>query len=136
MTPNPQEDFDVLHAFVKTGSTGTGDTLLYVDPFLMGEHSEHISELGKKLRPVALKVMESGIFWKGGLKTSFTPHESYPIPDLTQFIYELSDLLHMHQAFLRWRPEREDKLVSNIFSNLQLLSVSSGYSKAAGRTKV
>ncbi len=123
MTPNPQEYFDVLHAFIKTGSTGTGDTLLYVHPFLMGKHSKHVSELGKKLRPVALKVMESGIYWEGGLKTSFTPYESHPIPDLTQFIYELSELLYMYEAFLKWRPEREEYYFSKGIEYLDTFSI-------------
>jgi hypothetical protein len=92
----------------------------------MGEQAEQAEQLIKALRPVALKIMESGIFYDGGLKGWHLCENHYkfhPIKDLNQFIYELSNLLYMHKLFLRWSPKREGSYFSKGVEYLELFEV-------------
>jgi hypothetical protein len=56
----------------------------------------------QRLMPIATKVMESGIFFKGGLKGASNPspreqYESFAIQDLDQFILDLASVLYLHE---------------------------------------
>ena len=56
-----------------------------------------------KLAPTMVKVMESGIFYEGGLKGAASPggglkYKIIPIRNLDQFIYELSYFLWLYEA--------------------------------------
>lgn len=95
-----QSEFDGLHDFIKNYD-GTSVNWL---PFLtyglgfMGEEREKFINV---FRPEALTIMESAIFYGGGLKGGHlygNHYEFYHIENLQQFIYKLSKLINRYKT--------------------------------------
>jgi hypothetical protein len=69
-------------------------------PFLASpEHRRYFMTV---LKLIAIKIMESGIFFKGGLKGNIPSHnptiyDPYPIENIDQFIFGLASVLHRHE---------------------------------------
>jgi hypothetical protein len=102
MTLSPQEQFDLLLLHLRSEQ----DEKKPAGPnYLLGIISSLLlSEKDKRrflaISPIAIKIMESGIFYGGGLKGWYLRgdhYESYPIRDLGQFIYDLSHLLDIYE---------------------------------------
>jgi hypothetical protein len=118
-----QSKFDGLHDFIKNYD-GTGINWLPFITYGLGFMGEGDERLIKALRPVALKIMESAIFYGGGLKSgckSGNYYESYPIEDLSQFIYELSRLLDRYETRVSgWPSETQEYFFSEAVRNLKV----------------
>jgi hypothetical protein len=87
-----QDSFKTLLSFLKTESLNWLAVLFHVPSLASKEKQEEFLIV----RATMTKVMESGIFTHGEL-LGYTGSGPYPVPDLAQFIYELSYRMLMYE---------------------------------------
>lgn len=93
---SPQDTFKTLLSFLKSEPLNWFAVPLHCPSLVSKENQDKF--LG--FAPTIIKVMESGIFYNGGLKGADNPgnglqYESHPIKDLDQFIYDLAYALYL-----------------------------------------
>jgi hypothetical protein len=117
-----QSDFDNLHDFIK--NYGTSTNWVQSLTFGLGGMGRESETLIKAFRPVALKIMESAIFYGGGLRGGHlygNHYESYHIEDLHQFIYKLSNLIDRYETSISgWPSETQEYWFSEAVRYLEV----------------
>jgi hypothetical protein len=118
---SPHAIFNTLLSFLKSEPLNWLSVPYCVPSLASAEGQDKFS----KLAPTMVRVMESEIFYRGGLKGRHLHgdhYESYPIRDLDQFIYRLSYLLNIYAIKIKpgWPSTYQAHYLSEAVRNLEM----------------
>jgi hypothetical protein len=120
---SPQDTFRTLLSFLKSEPLNWLAVPLHCPSLASAEHRDKFM----KRAPDMVRVMESEIFYNGGLKgwhLHGDHYESYPIRDLDQFIYDLSYLLSLYEVRTGgWQSEFQAHAFSEAVRHLKLFII-------------